>query len=95
MKNNINKSAAISASFKLEDFLYLNNIKVNLKKNKKSCICKVDGWFLKTKRDSLKPLICKGKSLIDAFIQMSILMSKQKIYSKDEKIKPIKVPKLT
>jgi hypothetical protein len=89
------KSEKIQFSFKLEDFLYLNNIKINLKKNKKSCICEIKDLFIKTKRDTLKPPMCKAKTLMDAFIGMAFIISKQKLYSKDERKKPIKVPKLT
>lgn len=83
-------------SYKLEDFLYLNNIKIRLRKNKKSCVCEIEDWFLKTKRNQNKQPICKAKTLMDAFMGIALLISKQKLYSKDEneKKKPIKVPKI-
>jgi hypothetical protein len=79
---------------KIEDFLYLHNIKIRLKKNKSCCISELQEWTLKNRNNNPKCVIGKGKTLMDAFIDMGVKMSKNKLYPPNTKDKPIKVPKL-
>ena len=94
MKRKKKVSTLKLSSYKLEDFLYLNAIKINLKKNKKSCSCEILGWLLKTKRGNMKLPFCKGVTIMEAFLNMAVLISKQNLQSETNKNKIIKVPKL-
>lgn len=87
------KSIPSCSSYKFEDFLYLNNIKIILKKNKNNCVCEIIDLKLMNRNNKLKSPIGKGNTLMEAFINAGIVISKKKLYySSGDKI--IKVPKI-